>query len=252
MGKVYIVGAGPGDVELLTLKAVRIIKEADVILYDRLVSEDILQLARPDCEIIYVGKEEGKHTPQDSINRMLVELSKVYRRVVRLKGGDPFVFGRGAEEALYLAQKGVEFEVVPGVSSVTGVPTYVGIPLTMRGVSSSFGVVTGHEGEGCYGVRWELSKYVDTLVVVMGVGKRQEIGRKLLELGRDAEEPVAFVERGCTSRQRVVVTSLGRLASDPPPVEPPALLVVGKVVDLINTLGKEVERWRQNPTVVIW
>lgn len=146
MGKVYLVGAGPGDIELLTLKAYRLISSADVILYDRLVNPEVLLLTRPDCELVYVGKEDGKHTiEQEKINELLLQYAHTREIVVRLKGGDPFVFGRGGEEALFLAQHGIDFEIVPGISSAIAVPAYAGIPLTFRGISSSFAVITGHE-----------------------------------------------------------------------------------------------------------
>jgi len=146
MAKVYLVGAGPGDPELLTLKALRLIKSADVILYDRLINQEILLFAKPDCELVYVGKEDGKHTiEQEKINELLLRYAHTKEVVVRLKGGDPFIFGRGGEEALFLVEHGIEFEVVPGVSSFYSVPAYAGIPITFRGISSSFAVITGHE-----------------------------------------------------------------------------------------------------------
>ena len=247
MGKVYLVGAGPGDPELLTLKAVKVISEADVILYDRLVSEEVLNYAKPDCKLVYVGKEDGKHTlPQEEINKLLVYYAGVYEKVIRLKGGDPFVFGRGGEEALYLKEHGVPYEIVPGVSSIYAVPAYAGIPLTFRGVASSFAVVTGHE---CTGkekrIDWRSFKGIDTLVVLMGVRNRQRIARELLEAGRSPEEPVAFVERGTTSEQRVVLSTLKEVASSPPEVKPPAVMVVGEVVRLSMDIGELLENLKE-------
>ncbi len=247
MGKVYLVGAGPGDPELLTLKAVKVISEADVILYDRLVSEEVLNYAKPDCKLVYVGKEDGKHTlPQEEINKLLVYYAGVYEKVIRLKGGDPFVFGRGGEEALYLKEHGVPYEIVPGVSSIYAVPAYAGIPLTFRGVASSFAVVTGHE---CTGkekrIDWRSFKGIDTLVVLMGVRNRQRIARELLEAGRSPEEPVAFVERGTTSEQRVVLSTLKEVASSPPEVKPPAVMVVGEVVRLSVDIGELLENLKE-------
>ncbi len=247
MGKVYLVGAGPGDPELLTLKAVKVISEADVILYDRLVSEEVLNYAEPDCKLVYVGKEDGKHTlPQEEINKLLVYYANVYEKVIRLKGGDPFVFGRGGEEALYLKEHGVPYEIVPGVSSIYAVPAYAGIPLTFRGVASSFAVVTGHE---CTGkekrIDWRSFKGIDTLVVLMGVRNRQRIARELLEAGRSPEEPVAFVERGTTSEQRVVLSTLKEVASSPPEVKPPAVMVVGEVVRLSVDIGELLENLKE-------
>ena len=146
MATVYLTGSGPGDIELLTIKALRIIKKADIIIYDRLANPKILELAKKNVKKIYVGKEDGKHIiPQDEINEILYKASLTYKAIVRLKGGDPFVFGRGAEEAIYLAKKGIKFEVIPGITSAIAVPAYAGIPVTHRGVSSSLRIVTGHK-----------------------------------------------------------------------------------------------------------
>ena len=207
MGKVYIVGAGPGDPELLTLKALRLIKSADVILYDRLINQEILLFAKPDCELVYVGKEDGKHTiEQEKINELLLKYAHTREVVVRLKGGDPFIFGRGGEEALFLAEHGIEFVVVPGVSSFYSVPAYAGIPITFRGISSSFAVITGHEDprKERSSIDWESLKGINTLIVLMGVSRRKEIARRLIEIGRDPKEPVAFIENGTTERQKEV------------------------------------------------
>ena len=240
MGKVYIVGAGPGDPELLTLKAYRLLKEADVILYDRLVNEEILSLRKKDCKLVYVGKEDGKHTiPQEEINKLLLLYAKAYRVVVRLKGGDPFIFGRGGEEASFLEKMGVPYELVPGVSSFYAVPEYAGIPLTYRGVSSSFAVVTGHETVGKQKfVDWKAFKDVDTLVILMGVKNRQKIAKALIEAGRNPFEPVAFIEKGTTENQRVVISTLREVAQNPPEVYPPAVMVVGEVVRFHERLKK--------------
>jgi uroporphyrin-III C-methyltransferase len=244
MGKVYIVGAGPGDVELLTLKTYKLIKSADVILYDRLINQEILSLAKPDCELVYVGKEDGKHAvEQEKINELLLRYAYTKDIVVRLKGGDPFVFGRGGEEALFLAQHSVEFEVVPGVSSAIAVPACAGIPLTFRGVSSSFAVITGHEDprKERSDIDWESLKGINTLVFLMAVKNRREIAKKLIEVGRNPEEPVAFIERGTTHEQRIVISSLLEVSQSPPEVSPPAVMVVGKVVKLREMLKKTIE-----------
>ncbi|RLJ70842.1 uroporphyrin-III C-methyltransferase [Hydrogenivirga caldilitoris] len=243
MGKVYLVGAGPGDPELLTLKAVRVISEADVILYDRLIGEEVLNFAKPDCKLIYVGKEDGKHTiPQEEINKLLVYYASTHRNIVRLKGGDPFVFGRGGEEALYLKEHGIPYEVVPGVSSAYSVPAYAGIPLTFRGIASSFAVITGHE---CTGkekrVNWRAFGSIDTLVILMGVKNRQRIAKELIEAGRVPDEPVAFIERGTTNEQRTVISTLREVASNPPEVKPPAIMVVGEVVRLQSDISQLLE-----------
>ena len=245
MAKVYLVGAGPGDPELLTLKALRLIKSADVILYDRLINQEILLFAKPDCELVYVGKEDGKHTiEQEKINELLLRYAHTKEVVVRLKGGDPFIFGRGGEEALFLAEHGVEFEVVPGVSSFYSVPAYAGIPITFRGISSSFAVITGHEDprKERSSIDWKSLKGINTLIVLMGVSRRKEIARRLIEIGRDPKEPVAFIENGTTERQRVILTDLYELSTNPPEVSPPAIMVVGSVVRLREKLAlKEVK-----------
>jgi len=240
MGKVYLVGAGPGDPELLTLKALRLIKSADVILYDRLINQEILLFAKPDCELVYVGKEDGKHTiEQEKINELLLKYAHTREVVVRLKGGDPFIFGRGGEEALFLVEHGIEFEVVPGVSSFYSVPAHAGIPITFRGISSSFAVITGHEDprKERSSIDWESLKGINTLIVLMGVSRRKEIARRLIEVGRDPKEPVAFIENGTTERQRVILTDLYELSTNPPEVSPPAIMVVGSVVRLRENLS---------------
>ncbi len=249
MGKTYLVGAGPGDQELLTLKALRLIKSADVILYDRLINQEILLFAKPDCELVYVGKEDGKHTiEQEKINELLLKYAQTKDVVVRLKGGDPFIFGRGGEEALFLAEHGIDFEIVPGVSSFYSVPAYAGIPLTFRGISSSFAVITGHEDtrKESSSIDWDSLKGINTLVFLMGVSRRKEIAKRLIEIGRSPDEPVAFIENGTTERQRVILTSLYELSTDPPKVNPPAVMVVGSVVRLreklvsLNKLDKKI------------
>lgn len=239
-GKVYIAGAGPGDPELLTLKVVRLIRNTDVIFYDRLVNPEVLGYARPGCELLYVGKREGMHTvAQKDINRLLVAYARQGKSVLRLKGGDPFVFGRGGEEALYLADSGIPFEIVPGISSLAAVPAYAGIPVTHRGVASTFAVVTGHDAPGVgKGVDWGSLSGIDTLVFFMGVSNSVEIARELLRIGRPPEELVAFIERGTTSDQRVLTTTLGEVADKKPEVSPPAIFLVGEVIGL-----REALRW---------
>ena len=217
-----------------------------MILYDRLVNEEILNLRKKDCKLVYVGKEDGKHTiPQEEINKLLLLYAKAYRVVVRLKGGDPFIFRRGGEEANFLEKMGVPYELVPGVSSFYAVPEYAGIPLTYRGVPSSFAVVTGHETVG-------KQKFVDWRafkdVILMGVKNRQRIAKALIEAGRNPFEPVAFIEKGTTENQRVVISTLREVAQNPPEVYPPAVIVVGEVVRFHDRLknfnetfiGKEV------------
>ncbi len=232
-GRVYIVGAGPGDPELLTIRAFKILRKADVVIYDRLVGKDILACVKPSAMLFYAGKEDGYHSlTQNSINRLLFTYAEKGYTVVRLKGGDPFVFGRGGEEAFFLASKGVAFEVVPGITSAIGVPIYAGIPLTYRGVASSFAVVTGREAEFKKesSINFDSLAGIDTLVFLMAVSSRKEIATRLIRSGRDPLEPVAFVEEGTTERQRVVLSTLEDVATDPPEVRPPAIFVVGRVV----------------------
>ncbi len=239
-GGVYIVGAGPGDPELLTIKALKILRKADVVIYDRLVGKEILACAKPSALLLYVGKEDGHHSlTQSKISKLLVKYAEKGYTVVRLKGGDPFVFGRGGEEALFLASKGIPFEVVPGITSAIGVPIYAGIPLTYRGVASSFAVVTGREAEFKKESTIDFGSLsgIDTLVFLMAVSSRKEIARRLIKGGRDTAEPVAFIEEGTTDAQRVVLSTLGEVATSPPLVRPPAIFLVGRVVMFREKLG---------------
>jgi len=229
-GKVYLVGAGPGDPELLTLRALRVLQEAEVVLYDRLVSPAVLGQVNPLAELHYVGKEPGQQeVVQAEILALLLDQARAGRQVVRLKGGDPMVYGRGAEEWLALAREGIEVELVPGVSSSVAVPGLAGIPLTLRGVAGGFAVLAGHSQGG--GLP-ELAPYahIDTLVVLMGVGERAGIAATLLRLGRQPDEPVAFIERGSTPQERVVTATLGQVAAGRVEVCSPAVWVIGKVV----------------------
>ncbi len=238
-GKVYLVGAGPGDPELLTLKAYRVIKSADVILYDRLINQEILELAKPDCKLVYVGKEDGKHLKkQEEINHLLLYYARRYDTVVRLKGGDPFVFGRGGEEAIFLRKYRIDFEVVPGITSAVSVPAYAGIPITHRGLASSFAVITGHESpeKKQSSIDWKSLKGIDTLVFLMCVSNRKHIAKKLIEAGRNPDEPVAFIHRGTTEHQTVVETTLKELIEKDIDIKPPSVMVVGKVVKLRNLI----------------
>ncbi|WP_028951225.1 uroporphyrinogen-III C-methyltransferase [Sulfurihydrogenibium subterraneum] len=235
MGKVYIVGAGPGDVELLTLKALKIIQNADVILYDRLVNEEILNFAKKDAQLVYVGKEDGKHTiPQEEINRLLYKYALTYDTVLRLKGGDPFVFGRGSEEALYLSERNIEYEIVPGITSAIAVLAYAGIPVTHRGISSSFRVVTGHEApdKENSSIDWESMKADETLIFLMGLHNIEKIMKKLIEIGKDSKTPVAVIQSGTTLNQRVVVGTIENIVELSKDLQPPSIIVVGEVVKL--------------------
>lgn len=239
MSKVYLTGAGPGDIELLTLKALRVIKEADVIIYDRLANPDILKEAKSGCEFVYVGKEDGRHImPQDDINEVIYQNALKYENVVRLKGGDPFVFGRGGEEALYLRDRGVKFEVIPGITSSISAPAYAGIPVTHRGIAVSFRVVTGHESphKKESQIPWGNFKTDDTIVFLMGLHNLPKISKKLIEIGKAKDYPCAVISKGTTKDQSVVVGTLENIVEKAKDVPTPALIVVGKVVELREQL----------------
>lgn len=241
-GKVYLVGAGPGSPDLITVKAHRLLRLADVILYDRLLDPEILKAAKVDAELIDVGKAAGRHKlSQEEINRLLIDRASGDRIVIRLKGGDPYVFGRGGEEALALEEMGIPFEVVPGVTSAISVPALSGIPVTHRKVATSFTVITGHEEPGKDNpIDWEtLSKIGGTIVVLMGVGRLKENTALLLKGGRSPATPAAVVERGGYPDQRMVVGTLEDIAEkvEAADVKPPAILVVGDVVRLASRLA---------------
>jgi len=241
-GKVFLVGAGPGDPQLLTLKAVEVLKEAEVVVYDRLVSESILEFAPEDAEKIYVGKSSDKHElSQEKINELLVNKALDGKKVVRLKGGDPFVFGRGGEEAVALADKKIAFEVVPGVTSAIAAPAYVGMPLTHRDYASSFAVVTGHQAaDSEKPVAWgRLAGSVDTIVVLMGVGSLESTAKALMKGGLSPDIAVAVIEWGTTEKQRSLIGTLGTIAIEAreKDVMPPAVIVIGEVVNLGSRLS---------------
>lgn len=242
-GLVSLVGAGPGDPELITLKGLRRLRGADLVVYDALIGHELLGECRPEAELVDAGKRAGGPArPQEWINRLLVEAARRGRRVVRLKGGDPFVFGRGAEEAEALVAAGVSWEVVPGVSSAVAAPAYAGIPLTHRQHAASFAVVTGHEpaDRAESRLRWHaLAHGIDTLVFLMGTSRLGEIGERLVAAGRPAQTPAAVVRWGTTGEQELVVATLGSIAAAVVAAElgPPALLVVGDVVALHTTLA---------------
>jgi uroporphyrinogen III methyltransferase/synthase len=237
-GSVALVGAGPGDPGLMTVRGLATLRRAEVVVYDRLVDPQLLDEAPASAVRVFVGKASGAHTlPQDEINALLVAHARRGRRVVRLKGGDPYVFGRGGEEAEALAAAGIPFEVVPGVSSAVAAPAAAGIPLTHRALASSFAVVTGHEDErrASGRVDWaRLATAVDTLVILMGLENLPRIARALIDAGRAAQTPVALVERGTTSAQRVVIGRLDSIAALAvgAEVRSPAVIVVGDVVAL--------------------
>lgn len=245
MPKVYLTGAGPGDPDLLTVKAARLIAHADVVIYDRLVSAEILALARPGALLIFGGKQQGEQERiQNEIQELLLAHAAPGRLVVRLKGGDPMVFGRGAEEWSFLASHGIDVELVPGISSALAVPSLAGIPPTLRGVAVSFAVITGHR-QNMEPQEWARYLMVDTLVVLMGIENRQQIARNLIRAGRNSEEPVAFIERGSTDRERVVLSKLSEVARGQVDVESPAVFVIGQVVRMrahLKRLAEETPR----------
>ncbi len=235
MGKVYLTGAGPGDIELLTIKAFELVKKADVIIYDHLANSDILELAKKDTKLIYVGKQSGKHHfLQEKINEIIYKEALANEIVVRLKGGDPFVFGRGAEEALYLKKRNIEYEVVPGVTSSISVPAYAGIPVTHRGITTSFRVVTGHEASSkkISQLEWQTFLNDETIVFLMGFHNINLIMNKLIEIGKPKETLCAVVSQGTTSNQQVVVGTIENIASKSKNMQTPAIIIVGDVVKL--------------------
>jgi uroporphyrin-III C-methyltransferase len=241
-GKVYLIGAGPGDPGLLTLKGKRCLEQAQVILYDRLVNKEILSFASPDAKLIYCGKKAGGHClPQCEIEAIMISRAREGKIVVRLKGGDPFIFGRGGEEAEALRNAGVPYEVVPGVSSAIAVPAYAGIPLTHREYSSSVTIVTGHKScDGKGEVRWEqLACAVDTLVILMGLGNLEENMSRLMAGGCEAERPVALVRWGTRASQETLVGTVGTIAdmAEQRNFSSPAVIVVGDVVRFRNRLN---------------
>ncbi len=239
LGRVALVGAGPGDPGLLTVRGRRLLRRADVVVYDRLIDKRLLELVPARARRVFVGKESGHHTePQDEINARLVTEARRGHRVVRLKGGDPFVLGRGGEEAAALRAANVRFEVVPGVSSAIAAPAYAGIPVTHRGVASSFAVVTGHEcaGKG-KGIDWAaLATAVDTIVVLMGAGRLQAIARELIAHGRATDTPTALVRSATIRDQETVVTTLAAIAAGDARLPSPVVMIVGDVVSLRPTL----------------
>ena len=241
MGKVWLVGAGPGDPDLLTVKAMRVIQQADVILYDRLINQEILEYARPDAELIFVGKLPKHHfVQQDMINLLLVKHAKQDKQVVRLKGGDPFIFGRGGEEAAFVVQHKLEFEVVPGITSGIAAPAYAGIPVTHRDYSASFAIVTGHRKEGVEEEdKWQaLAKGIDTLAIYMGVSNLSYIQKQLIRHGKHPETPVAFIHWGTTETQHTVTATLETMTETAREenVLNPSMIVIGEVVRLRDEL----------------
>jgi uroporphyrin-III C-methyltransferase len=247
-GKVFLVGAGPGDQKLLTIKAFELLKEADVVIYDRLVSQSILKLVPKTAEKIYVGKSSKKHElTQEKITELLIKKALDGKKVVRLKGGDPFLFGRGGEEAEALVEQGIAFEVVPGVTSAIAAPAYAGIPLTHRDYASSVAIVTGHKAENAErSVNWaDITGSVDTIVVLMGVGELEDIAKQLVEGGLNPNTPVALIEWGTLKQQRSLTGKIGTIAEEAKKkkVKPPAVIVIGEVVNL----GRKLAWFKKTP-----
>ena len=242
-GKVFLVGAGPGDPELITLKGLRCLRKADVVVFDRLICPNLLDEAPPQAQRVFVGKEPGHHSmKQEEINALLIKHALQDQLVVRLKGGDPFVFGRGGEEALALAYAGIPFEIVPGVSSAIAVPAYAGIPVTHRDLASSVTIVTGHgrSTSASSDVNWEaLASLGGTLVILMGVETLSDITQRLLEGGLPSDTPAAVIQQGTVSEQRVVRDTVVEIAerARKANIKSPAVIVIGAVVALSDPLA---------------
>ncbi|ARM75092.1 uroporphyrinogen-III C-methyltransferase [Acidianus manzaensis] len=238
MGKVYLIGAGPGDPELITLKGLKILKIADVILYDRLISKDLLKESKAEAEKIYVGKELGEANLQEWINKTLVEKAKGNKIVVRLKGGDPYVFGRGEEECYYVISKGIECEVIPGISSAIAVPAYAGIPVTSRWFSSGFTVITGNRANGNE-IDEDYIPKKGTLVILMGLSNVKKLQEVLLKT-RSKDTHVAIIQNGTLESQKVYISTLENLSKivEQNEIRSPAIIVIGEVIKLRDSLWK--------------
>ncbi|MHA6268241.1 uroporphyrinogen-III C-methyltransferase [uncultured Aliiroseovarius sp.] len=240
-GKVYLIGAGPGDPELMTMKAIRMLKEADVVVYDRLVSDDIVAMAKPDSEMIFVGKASNCHTvPQNRINEILVEKARAGHVVARLKGGDPLIFGRGSEEAGYVVSQGVEVEYAPGITAAQGAASVTGVPLTHRGLATSVQYVTGHrQADNVLDLDWKrLADPTTTLVVYMGVANIGQIAVGLMTEGLSGTTPVMAISRASTPDETRMISTLDHVAQDArnAGLKPPTLFIIGKVVSLYDAV----------------
>ncbi|WP_321323471.1 siroheme synthase CysG [Thiomicrorhabdus sp.] len=242
IGEVYLIGAGPGDPDLMTFKGLRLLQQADVILYDRLVAPEIIEMARREAERIYVGKKDKWHKVQQlDISQLMVDLAKQGKRVARLKGGDPYIFGRGAEEAEVLKNNGISFEVVPGITAAAGCSAYAGFPLTHREFSQSVSLITGHQQAGAEGIDYaRLANSGDTMVFYMGIKNAPKIQEGLLKYGMNPDTPAAIIEKGTTPEQKVTITSLDKLSQtiDENHIKPPSLLVIGDVIKVRERLLK--------------
>lgn len=240
-GEVYLVGGGPGDPDLLTFRALRLMQQCDVCVYDKLVSKEVMELVRRDAELVYVGKSRDQHTlPQEEINALLAKLALEGKRVLRLKGGDPFIFGRGGEEIETLMQHGVPFQVVPGITAANGVSSYAGIPLTHRDYAQACLFITGHLKEGTIDLDWQaMARPKQTVVIYMGLVGLEQICSKLIAQGVSPEMPAAVIQQGTTQKQRVVESTLQHLAADVAAagLKPPSLTIIGEVVKLRSRLN---------------
>ena len=240
-GEVYLVGGGPGDPDLLTFRALRLMQQCDVCVYDKLVSKEVMELVRRDAELIYVGKSRDQHTlPQEEINALLARLALEGKRVLRLKGGDPFIFGRGGEEIETLMQHGVPFQVVPGITAANGVSSYAGIPLTHRDYAQACLFITGHLKEGTIDLDWQaMARPRQTVVIYMGLVGLEQICLKLISHGVSPDMPAAVIQQGTTHKQRVVESTLVNLANDVATagLKPPSLTIIGEVVKLRSRLN---------------
>ncbi len=249
--KVYLVGSGPGDPDLLTVKALRLIQQADVVVYDRLVSDEILALIPAGIKKVFVGKASGNHhMKQEQINKLLVTLANTDRNIVRLKGGDPFIFGRGSEEAQFLLQHDIDFEYVPGITAASAVSAYAGIPLTHRGIARSVRLITGHcKADQPLEFNWNsLADPDTTLVFYMGLANLEQLQQELIKAGLPASTPAAVVENGTTSRQRRCISTLMHLQTDvrQMSIKSPALIIIGEVVSLADELNWFTPQSTQN------
>lgn len=235
---VYLVGAGPGDPELITLKAIKVLNKADTVIYDRLANEKILEHVPNNTKLIYVGKKAGEHyRKQEEINEIIINeaKNKANEIIVRLKGGDPFVFGRGGEEILSLIKENIQFEIIPGVTSAIGVPTTLGLPVTHRAVATSFTIVTGHEDptKDKKQVRWDYT--ADTIIVLMGIGRMKENTDELMKY-RDPETPACVIENGTLPNERIIFGTLETIANKD--INTPAILIVGNVIEIFKEIKK--------------
>jgi uroporphyrin-III C-methyltransferase len=241
IGKVYIVGAGPGDPELITVKGLRALQNAEVVVYDRLVNQQLLNEASPLAELIYVGKgPDIQSAKQAEIELILISKAQEGKQVVRLKGGDPFVFGRGGEECQSLRENGIPYEVVPGISSALAVPAYAGVPVTHRNMATSFTVVTGHTaGANDFAIEWDALPKKGTLVILMGVAHLPQIAEQLVKYGRSPETAVAMIQQGTTAKQRVITGTLATIAelAQNAGMRSPAITVVGEVASFANEIN---------------